>query len=153
MCAEYLSTDFVTVNFRQLFNYDDGLYSHGGTQDMDIDAIGGSFDLDALDTVQMDRARVVQVDADLDGRGSNMALIIFFESDFVRPVTLQGLLVYFSRTGLSPKEGLLHDAAREGVLVVWRAWMGSREPFFVASRAKKLNIANRTVLRERWGCM
>ena len=105
MCAEYLSTDFVTVNFRQLFNYDDGLYSHGGTQDMDIDAIGGSFDLDALDTVQMDRARVVQVDADLDGRGSNMALIIFFESDFVRPVTLQGLLVYFSRTGLYRAKG------------------------------------------------
>ena len=98
-------TDFVTVNFRQLFNYDDGLYSHGGTQDMDIDAIGGSFDLDALDTVQMDRARVVQVDSDLEGRGSNMALIIFFESDFVRPVTLQGLLVYFSRTGLYRAKG------------------------------------------------
>ncbi len=105
MSAEFLSTDFVSVNFRQLFNYDNGLYRHGGTSLMDIDAIGGAFDLDAFDTVQMDRARVVQVDSDLDGIGSNMALIVFFESGFVRPVTLQGLLIYYSRAGLQRSKG------------------------------------------------
>lgn len=105
MSAELLSQDLVTIYFRQLFNYDNGLYRHGGNQEMDIDAIGGAFDLDALDTVQMDRARVVQVDSDLDGIGSSMALIVFFDSNFVRPVTLQGLLIYYSRAGLQRSKG------------------------------------------------
>lgn len=92
--------DSVAINFRQVFNYDNGTYTHGGTQSADITGTGGLFDVGTFDTFQFDLPAVSQAEASLNGVGVNMTELFFFESNYVRPVTLQGLLTYFSTLGL-----------------------------------------------------
>lgn len=100
MDIEIENQDAVTIYFRQIFNYDDGTYMHGGTQSVDVQETGGQFDVSSFDTFSFDRPTVSKLSTDLNGVGENMALLIFFESDFVRPVNLQGILQYFIRLGL-----------------------------------------------------
>lgn len=94
------SPDAVAINFRQVFNYDNGTYAHGGTQSADITGTGGLFDAGTFDTFQFDLPAVSQAEASLNGVGVNMTELFFFESSYVRPVTLQGLLTYYSTLGL-----------------------------------------------------
>jgi hypothetical protein len=101
LIGEIASPDELTIYIRQLFNYDDGTYGHGGTKELEMAEFGGQWDVSAFDTFQYDRPTVVKVETQLDGVGENMALLIFFESNFVRPVNLQGLLFYFSMLGLN----------------------------------------------------
>lgn len=95
MLLELDSPDPIDLRFRQIFNYDDGELQHGGTQIADVPGTGGQFDVDAWDSFQFDLPAVTQARASIDGEGENMALLLAFESDFVRPVTLQGLLTNF----------------------------------------------------------
>lgn len=97
---EMMCQDAVELKFRQIFDYDNGTYSHGGTWTVDVPAPGGQFDAGAWDTFSFDGAMVTQAEASINGIGSNMAMILFFDSDFVRPMTLQGLLLYFSILGI-----------------------------------------------------
>lgn len=94
------SADAVQINFRQLFDYDNGTYTHGGTQQAEVIGTGGQFDDDAWDTFAFDLPLVSSAEHSLNGVGSNMTLLYYFESDYVRPVTLQGQLTFFSVLGM-----------------------------------------------------
>lgn len=100
LIAELASQDDISLSIRQLFNYDNGVYMQGGTQTISVLGAGGSFDVSSLDAFQFDGVAVSQGQTDLDGVGQNMALLIFFDSGYVRPVTLQGLYTFFSILGL-----------------------------------------------------
>ncbi len=90
------SPDAASINFRQVFNYDNGTYAHGGTQIADVAGTGGLFDSGLFDTFQFDLPAVSQAEVSLNGVGVNTSSLLFFTSDFVRPVTVQGLLNYYS---------------------------------------------------------
>jgi hypothetical protein len=94
-----VSNPAVTMFFRQLFDYDDQTYNFG-TGEVEASAGGGQFDVSAFNTFQFDRPTVARVEESIDGQGRNMALLLFFESDFLGPVTLQGVLTYFSQLGM-----------------------------------------------------
>lgn len=96
LLLELDSPDPITIRFRQIFNYDDGEYQHGGTMTADVLGVGGQYDVDGWDTFQFDLPNVTQARAAIDGVGENMALLLAFESDFARPVTMQGLMTNFS---------------------------------------------------------
>lgn len=96
MLLEMDSPDPVTMRYRQIFDYDDGEYKHGGTMMASVPGVGGQYDVDGWETFQFDLPSITQARASIDGEGENMALLVAFESDFVRPVTLQGVLTNFS---------------------------------------------------------
>lgn len=88
----------VAINFRQQFDYSDGVYSAGGTQA--AIAGGGSWNTDAWDTFYWSMPLVSQAEANVDGVGRNMALLLFSESAVDKPYTLQGLLTHYNILGL-----------------------------------------------------
>jgi hypothetical protein len=96
---ELLCLDAVELFFRQLFDYDDGEFQFG-TGAFDVPGVGGQFDVDAFDEFSFDLPTVTRAEASADGQGRNMALLIWAESDFVRPATLQGVLTHFSLMGI-----------------------------------------------------
>ena len=96
---ELICPDEITLNFRQLFDYEDGTFAFG-SGDAVLSGEGGQFDVDAFDSFDFDRPTVSRSESNIDGQGRNMALLFWLESAFVRPATLQGLLTYYSLLGI-----------------------------------------------------
>lgn len=89
----------VTINFRQIFDYDDQTYRFGFGE-VSTEGIGGQFDVDAWDTFQFDQPTNSRAEQGIDGQGRNMGLLLFLESDHFSPVVLQGVLTYFTQLGM-----------------------------------------------------
>jgi hypothetical protein len=96
---ELTCPDAVDFSFRTTFDYDDGLFSFGDGS-ASLPGQGGAYDIDAFDTFQYDKPRNSRAEYNLDGQGRNMAFLVWAESDFVRPATLQGVLTYYSLLGI-----------------------------------------------------
>lgn len=96
---ELVCPDALSINFRQLFDYEDGTFQFGAGA-AEVPGEGGQFDVDAFDTFAFDLPVVSRSESNIDGQGRNMALMFSCESDFARPATLQGILTYFSLLGV-----------------------------------------------------
>ncbi len=96
---ELVCPDALTLNFRQLFDYEDGTFVFGGGE-AELLGEGGQFDISDFDTFSFDRPTTSRSESAIDGQGRNMALMFWCESDFVRPATLQGVLTYYSLLGI-----------------------------------------------------
>jgi hypothetical protein len=100
--AELTGATAATINYRQIFDYDDGTFDTGsGTVDAPGTGVSG-FDLVAFDAAQFDISETNRAEAPLDGQGRNMALLLWLESDFIEPITIQGLMVFFTLLGVRP---------------------------------------------------
>lgn len=91
----------LTINFRQVFDYDDSTFATGGDS-IPFLGTGSLFDVGAFNDMVFDRGEMYRAEADIDGQGRNIALLIWASSDFSEPVTLQGLLLYFTLLGVRP---------------------------------------------------
>ena len=91
----------VTINFRQQFNYSDGAYDATLTQGASSVGAGGQWDASNWDTFFWSLPIVTQAEANIDGVGKNMGLLLFHESATDRPFTLQGLLLQYTILGLA----------------------------------------------------
>lgn len=89
----------VTISFRQQFDYSDGVYSAGGTQA--ALAGGGTWNTDGWDTFYWSLPLVAQAEANIDGVGKNMSLLLWHESSSDKAFVLQGLLTHYSILGLA----------------------------------------------------
>jgi len=90
------SADALDVNFRQLFDYDDGHYGHSNTQTAETRGTGGQFDVSTFDTFSYDLPIHSRAEINVGGVGRSQALVIFVTSDFVRPFTVQGVTTQFT---------------------------------------------------------
>ncbi len=93
------SPDAIDINFRQLFDYDDGNFVHGTDIVASTLGTGGLFDVAAFDTFRFDLPIHSKAPVSCGGIGRSMALLIVVTSDFARPFSLRGSNAKFSVTG------------------------------------------------------
>lgn len=91
----------LTLNFRQVFDYDDSTFATA-SDSIPFPGTGSLFDVGAFNDMVFDRGEMYRAEADIDGQGRNIALLIWASSDYAEPVTLQGLLLYFTLLGVRP---------------------------------------------------
>lgn len=90
-----------TINFRQLMDYGDGNYAAGQVAGGDFVTGGGVFDSAQWDTILWSAPLVGQAEANIDGVGRNMSLLLWHEDDFMPSFTVQGLILHYSILGLA----------------------------------------------------
>lgn len=90
----------VAINFRQQFDFADGFYATGLNQEATAVGEGGAWNVSGWDTFYWSQPLVSQAEANIDGVGRNMTLILSHESGVDVPYTLQGLLVHYNVLGL-----------------------------------------------------
>lgn len=93
---EINSPDPINLIFKQIMDYDDGTFAPSQQQTTSVAGTGGQFDVSLFDTFNFDLPIVSRAEASINGVGRNMTELYYFESDFVRPVRLQGKLTYYS---------------------------------------------------------
>lgn len=98
---ELESPDDVTVFFRQQFDYADGNYQASLTNEALVAGGGGQWDASSWDQFRWSLPIANKAEANIDGVGRNMGLLIWHESAQDRPFLLQGLLLQFTAMGLS----------------------------------------------------
>lgn len=91
----------VTINFRQQFDFNDGVYQASQTQDALALAGGGSWDEAAWNTFYWSQPTVSQAEANVSGVGRSMSLIFFNSTLTDEPFVLQGLLTHYSTLGMT----------------------------------------------------
>lgn len=101
LVLELEAQDSVDINFRQQFDYSDGMYAASGTQEAGAGGGGGTWDASSWDTFYWSQPIVTQAEANIDGVGRNMSLLLWHESANDRPFVLQGLLTHYSVLGLA----------------------------------------------------
>jgi hypothetical protein len=101
MELELQCDDEVAIYFRQFFDYDDGTYTHGSGE-YEIPGIGGQYNVDDFNTFTFNMPNLSRAEGNIDGQARNMGLILWANSDFVSPATLQGVMTYFSKLGVRP---------------------------------------------------
>jgi hypothetical protein len=70
------------------------------TQDFDVVAQGGAWDLDNWENFVWDGPFVGTAQARIDGSGTNLALLLASVSSYELPHTLQGMIVHYEVRGL-----------------------------------------------------
>lgn len=95
------SSDPITIYYRVFFDYDDGTFEHASGS-IEFPGQGGQFDVDELDTFQFDRPLLSRQELDVDGMGRNVSILFWVETAFARPLTLQGLMTFFTNLGVRP---------------------------------------------------
>lgn len=101
LVLEMEASDSVDINFRQQFDYSDGNYDASNTQDAQASGFGGAWDAAQWDTFYWSQPLVTQAEANIDGVGRNMSLLLWHQSADVRPFVLQGLLTHYSVLGMT----------------------------------------------------
>ncbi len=91
----------VSISFRQQFDYSDGTYDASLTQGTATQGIGGQWGVQEWDTFFWSLPAMTQTEANIDGVGKNMSLLLWHESATDKPFTLQGLLLQYSILGLA----------------------------------------------------
>lgn len=95
------SPDPLTLSFRQLFDYDDGVWPHGGDIAASTQGTGGQFDISQFDTFLFDLPIHTQAVTPVQGIGRSMALLVGLSSDYVRPFVVHGQNTKFTVLGSS----------------------------------------------------
>lgn len=101
LLLEMFAQDDVTVNFLQMFDYADGTYRSSVNQSGQAYASGFQLSVSELSVARLGVPIVSQVEANVDGVGRNMSLLLWHSSAFVRPFVLQGLLAHYSVLGMT----------------------------------------------------
>lgn len=90
-----------TIYFRQLFDYADGTYNGSINYSTVARGGGGQWNLDEWDTFRWSLPVQTQAEANIDGVGRNMSLLIWHESAGDAPFFMQGIVLHYSPLGLS----------------------------------------------------
>lgn len=98
---ELESSDDVTVFFRQQFDYADGNYQASLTNEALVAGGGGQWDVSSWDQFRWSLPITNKAEANIDGVGRNMGLLIWHSSSIDRPFLLQGLLLQYTIMGLA----------------------------------------------------
>lgn len=98
---ELESPDTVEILFRQQFDYSDGYYQASLTQKVLALGGGGQWDVSNWDQFRWSMPIANKAEANIDGVGRNMGLLIWHESSQDPPFLLQGLLLQFTILGIS----------------------------------------------------
>lgn len=93
--------DTVAIKFRQQFDYADGKYAASLTQEAIADGGGGQWNASSWDEFCWSLPIMTQAEANIDGVGKNMGLLIWHASAIDRSFTLQGLLLQYTILGLA----------------------------------------------------
>lgn len=101
MELEMRSAMAMTLYYRIVFDYDDST-SPVESGSFAAPGEGGRFDVDNFDQIYFDRPTNTRIELPVDGVGRNVSLRLWVESDFVDPVTFQGLMTYFTNLAVRP---------------------------------------------------
>lgn len=101
LTLEMESTDALDIQFRQLFDYSDGNYSASVTRAAMSEGVGGQWGASNWGDFYWSLPLATQAEANIDGVGRNMALLLWTRSDTDQPVTLQGMILQFSNLGMT----------------------------------------------------
>jgi hypothetical protein len=101
MEAEVVSPDTATLNFKYYFDYDDGTFPAAGSTSP-LAFPSGTYVAGSADDIVFTKAGDNRLEVSIDGVARNMAVMIWAESSYVRPVTLQGLMTFFTKLDLRP---------------------------------------------------
>jgi hypothetical protein len=91
----------MTLNFRQLMDYADDYYAAGIVQGGNMNAGGGTYDINEWDTFIWSAPLVSQAETNIDGVGRNMSILVWHEDDFTPSFTVQGMLLHYSILGIA----------------------------------------------------
>lgn len=100
LILELESKDTVAIHFRQQFDYADGKIPASLSYEAIALGKGGLWDVAAWDEFFWSQPSISRVEANVDGVGRNMSLILYHESADDTPFTLQGLLTHYSVLGI-----------------------------------------------------
>lgn len=98
---ELESPDTASIFFRQQFDYSDGQYAASLTNEAIATGGGGQWDTSGWDQFYWSLPIVTKAEANIDGVGRNMGLLIWHSSSIDRPFLLQGLLLQYTIMGLA----------------------------------------------------
>lgn len=98
---ELESPDTASILFRQQFDYSDGQYAASLTNEAIAIGGGGQWDASCWDQFYWSLPIVTKAEANIDGVGRNMGLLIWHTSSIDRPFLLQGLLLQYTIMGLA----------------------------------------------------
>ena len=106
LVLEVDSPNDVLINFKQSFDLDDGTYRPTGNQSgvQDLNTVGndgGVWAESSWDTFRWSAPMASQATAHIDGFGKSMNLLMWHSSAIDEPFTIQGLLIHYSKMGLS----------------------------------------------------
>lgn len=99
--VELESPGTALIRFLQQFDYSDGFYPASLTHGALALGGGGQWDASGWDTFLWSMPVMTKAEANIDGVGRNMGLLIWHESATDAPFTLQGLLLQYSILGMS----------------------------------------------------
>ncbi|UOF76790.1 phage stabilization protein [Caudoviricetes sp.] len=91
----------VSVSFKQIFDYDDGIYKSSRNQSASSLGLGGAWGVSSWDTFKWGLPLSSEASAHIDGMGRNMGLLLWHSSATDEPFLLQGLLTHYSPMGLA----------------------------------------------------
>ena len=101
LTLEMESAGQVDINFRQLFDYSDGFYSAGINRKTLTEGVGGQWGVSDWDEFYWSLPIATQAEANIDGVGRNMALLLWTSSDVDQPIVMQGLILQYSNLGIT----------------------------------------------------
>lgn len=90
-----------TVYFKQQFNYGDDYYNGSIVYSATSSVGGGYFDVDQWDTFRWSAPQQNTVEANIDGVGKNMSLMLWHSSAVDMAFNVQGLIYHYSPMGLA----------------------------------------------------
>lgn len=90
-----------TILFRQQFDYGDGNYSPSLTNEAVTTGGGGQWGVSGWDEFRWSLPVFTKAEANIDGVGRNMGLIVWHSSASDQPFILQGLLLQYTVLGLA----------------------------------------------------
>lgn len=98
--VEMDSPSRATLYFKQRFDYADGEYATGPSVPVESIGTGGRWDGSQWDQFYWSLPTSTRAEANIDGVGRNMGLLVFHVSAVDAPFTLQGLLLQYTLMGL-----------------------------------------------------
>lgn len=90
----------VEVKFLQIFDYDDGQFRRSIERAHTARGEGGVWDDAEWDTFAWSQPAAALLESNVDGRGRSVALLLWCESDILKPVTLHGVTTFYSPQGV-----------------------------------------------------
>lgn len=101
LSLELDSPDSVLMRFRQQFDLDDGQYRASITNTVKALGGGGRWDASGWDQFYWSMPVQTMAEANIDGVGRSMGLLVWHASDSDLPFTLQGLILQYSVMGMA----------------------------------------------------
>ena len=101
MLLETTATNQTEIYFRQLFDYADGNYEPSIQYSTNALGGGGYWNTDEYDTFRWSMPAQGTAEANIDGVGRNMSLLIWHSSALDKSFNLQGIILHYSTMGLA----------------------------------------------------